>query len=42
MFAQRGVIPRTRDKFVEIVAVAEHCLILTHEQRIKEVAVRIS
>ena len=30
MFAQLGVIPRARNEFVEIVAAAEHCLIITH------------
>ena len=30
MLAQLGVIPRTRNKFVEIVAVAECYLIITH------------
>ena len=30
VFAQLGVIPRTRNKFVEIVAVAERYLIITH------------
>ena len=30
VFVQLGVIPRTRNKFVEIVAVAERYLIITH------------
>ena len=39
--AQLGVIPRTRNKFAEIVAIAEPYLIVTHvkKQRIKEAAV---
>ena len=30
VFAQLGVIPRARNKFVEIVAAAERYLIITH------------
>ena len=30
VFVQLGVIPRTRIKFIEIVAVAEYYLIITH------------
>ena len=30
VFAQLGVIPRIRNKFVEIVAVVERYLIITH------------
>ena len=37
VFAQLGVIPRTRNKFVEIVAVAERYLIITHAKK-KEAA----
>ena len=38
-FGKLGVIPRTRNKFVEIVAVAECYLITNLEKRIKEAAV---
>ena len=40
-FAQVGVIPRTRNKFVEIIVVAECYLITNHvkKSRIKEAAV---
>ena len=40
-FAQLEVIPKTRNKFAEIVAVAERYLIITNikKQRIKEAAV---
>ena len=38
-FAQLGVIPSTRNKFVEIVAVAECYLITNHVKNIKEAAV---
>ena len=36
VFAQLKVIPRTRNKFVEIVAVAERYLIITHVKKNKE------
>ena len=41
VFAQLGAIPRARNKFVEIVAAAEHYLIITHikKYRIKEAVV---
>ena len=39
MFAQLGVIAKTRNNFAEITAVAGCYLIITHEKRIKEVAV---
>ena len=42
MFAQLGVIPIIRNKFVELVAVAEGYLIITHLKKkkgIKEAAV---
>ena len=41
VFAQLEVIPKTRNKFVQIVAAAERYLIITHvkKQRIKEAAV---
>ena len=41
MLQQIEAIPKTRSKFVEIVAVAERYLIITHikKQRIKEAAV---
>ena len=41
VFAQLEVIPKTRNKFVEIVAVAGRYLIAAHvkKQRIKEAAV---
>ena len=35
-FAQLGVIPRTRNKFVEILAVAECYLITNHVKKKKE------
>ena len=38
-FAQLGVIPRTKNKFVEIVAVAEFYLITNHVKNIKETAI---
>ena len=40
-FAQLEIIPKTSNKFVKIVAVAERYLIITHvkKQRIKEAAV---
>ena len=38
-FAQLGVIPRTRNKFVEIVAVTECYLITNDVKNIKEAAV---
>ena len=38
-FAQLGVIPRTKNKFVDIVAVAECYLITSHVKNIKEAAV---
>ena len=38
-FAQLGAIPRTRNKFVEIIAVAEYHLITNHVKNIKEAAV---
>ena len=38
-FAQLGIIPRTKNKFVEIVAVAECYLITNHVKNIKEAAV---
>ena len=37
--AQLGVIPRTNNKFVEIVAVAECYLITNHVKNIKQSAV---
>ena len=36
MFAQLGVIPIIRNKFVEVVAVAEGYLIITHLKKNKE------
>ena len=33
VFAQLAVIARTRDKFVEIVAVAERYLVITHVKK---------
>ena len=33
VFAQLGVISRTRNKFVEIIAVAERYLIITHVKK---------
>ena len=43
VFPQLEVIPKTRNKFVEIVVVAERYVIVTHvkKQRIKEAAVQI-
>ena len=38
-FAQLGDIPRIKNKFVEIVAVAECYLITNHVKNIKEAAV---
>ena len=38
-FAQLRVIPRTKNKFVEIVAVVECYLIKNHVKNIKEAAV---
>ena len=32
-FAQLGIIPKTKNKFVEIVAVAECCLITNHVKK---------
>ena len=32
VFAQLEVIPRTKDKFVEIIAVAEHYFVITHHE----------
>ena len=41
VFAQLGVIPRTRNNFVEVTAAVEYYFIITHvkKKRIKEVAV---
>ena len=39
-FAQLGVIPRTKNKFVEILAVEECYLITNHVKNIKEAAVK--
>ena len=40
VFAQLGVIPRTRNKFLKIVAVAERYFIIAHVKKIiKEAAV---
>ena len=39
-FAQLGVIPRTKYKFVEILAVEECYLITNHVKNIKEAAVK--
>ena len=39
VFAQLGKIPRTTNKFVEIVAVAECYLITNHVKNIKDAAV---
>ena len=40
MFAQLGVISKTRRKIIEIVAVTEHYLVITHEKwGMKEAAV---
>ena len=33
VFAQLEVIPKTRNKFVEIVAIAEHYLIIFHVKK---------
>ena len=38
-FAQSGDIPRIKNKFVEIVAVAECYLITNHVKNIKEAAI---
>ena len=47
VFAQLGVIPRTRNKFIEIVAVAERHFIIqsatsSKKERIKEAANTLS
>ena len=39
-FAQLGVIPRRKSKFVEILAVEECYLIINHVKNIKEAAVK--
>ena len=38
-FAQLGIIPRTKNKFAEIVAVAGCYLVINHVNNIKEAAV---
>ena len=39
-FAQLGVIPRTKNKFVEILAVEECYLITNHVKNIKEATIK--